>query len=128
VHDSQTASPFARVSSASLELRSMKTLQEDHLPIDMEIASALIEATPDTWKAAQLVVENRSEGSHQTLRHEISSPEGKREAVAATDRIFAASYRLLDVFKKHGRKWKKVTYRVHEKADQSWAWQSEFEY
>ena len=106
----------------------MNTLQEDQAPVHAEIVSALVEATPATWRAAVLVLENRSDDKHESIRHEIASPDGEPELVSPTDRLFAASYRLLEAFKKHGKTWRKVTYRVQHKADQSWAWQSQFEY
>ena len=67
----------------------MPTLQELEGPIERRIASALIEATPDSWQQARLEVEVSEEGGVLGMPHTILSPEGWREVVGATDEIVA---------------------------------------
>lgn len=58
----------------------------------------------------------------------ITSPEGHRDAIGATDEIYEGLYRLADCFAAHGRLWKKVTYWVGLDESSAWRFKAEFAY
>ena len=107
----------------------MATLQELERPIDGATVNALIEATPDWWKSAKLEImrTTRSPGV-EGLAHLITSPEGHREIVQATDAIFAASFRLSDLFASFDKPWKRVVFTVVQAADGHWRYTADYEY
>ena len=63
-------------------------LQMKHAPIDRNIVSELIESTPETWNAIELLVERSTEQGNEKLSVEISSPDGETDPVMPTDEIF----------------------------------------
>ncbi|KVH79432.1 hypothetical protein WJ42_06135 [Burkholderia cepacia] len=97
-------------------------------PIDLEIANALIIATPEAWRTADMIVEREQEREQERLRIEISNPEGRKELVQATDEIVSALYKLVDLFRAHGPVWKKATYSVSMADDGQWRYTVNFEY
>jgi len=104
------------------------TLQEQQLPIDRQLVSALIEATPETWSAAALHVIRADEKGNERMEVEITSPEGHKEPIGATDEIYEALYALSDCFRAHGKVWKKVTYVAEMGNDENWRYKASFEY
>jgi len=104
------------------------TLQEQQLPIDRQITSALIEATPETWNAATLQVIRGDEEGNERMEVEITSPEGHREPISATDEIYEALYALSDCFRAHGKLWKKAIYVSEMGTDGNWRYKVSFEY
>lgn len=88
----------------------MGQLQEEETPIDREIVSELIALTPDSWQQAKLEVTYLMDGAVERYAHAISSPEGRREIIEASEKLFDATYRLGTLFQRHGRHWRKVTY------------------
>lgn len=107
----------------------MATLQELEAPIDAEIVGLIVEVTPTWWKAARLEVERRAhEGSAEGLAHTMTSPEGHRDLVVATDEILDATHRLAELFRSFGRPWTRVVYDVTERPDGSWDYRATFTY
>lgn len=104
------------------------TLQEQQMPIDGQLISALIEATPETWNAAALHVARSDDGGNEKMEVEIVSPEGHKDPIGATDEIYEALYALSDCFRAHGRLWKKAIYVAQMDADQTWRYKASFEY
>lgn len=106
----------------------MTTLQQLQAPIDAEIANGLIAATPESWNAVTLELELVQSGKIESIKHAISSPEGRKELVQATEELQTASFKLLELFKKHGRVWRKAVYTVSLRKDNSWKYEAKFEY
>ena len=90
----------------------MGQLQDEETPIDREIVTELIELTPSSWQQATLEVTYSSDGTVERYAHAISSPEGRREIIDVSEKLFDATYRLGALFRRHGRHWKRVTYAV----------------
>ncbi|MDG2530399.1 hypothetical protein [Caulobacter endophyticus] len=59
-------------------------LQEAQAPIDREIALALVQATPETWDRAEVKLERRADVAVESIRIEISNPDGRRDVVSPT--------------------------------------------
>lgn len=107
----------------------MPDLQELERPIDETIVSALIEATPGWWKTAKLeIVWSPKKDGIEGFQHSITSPEGHRDIVQATDAIFAATFQLADLFRRFGKPWKKVAYSVTQTKSGDWDYSADFEY
>ncbi len=104
------------------------TLQEQQLPIDGQLISALIAATPETWNAAALQVIRGDEEGNERMEVEITSPEGHKEPISATEEIYEALYALSDCFRAYGKLWKKAIYVAEMGTDQNWLYKSSFEY
>ena len=107
----------------------MPLLQELERPIDEAIVNGLIEATPDWWRAAVLEIAwSQNENGLEGFLHTISSPEGHRDLVQTTDAIHEATFKLSDLFRQHGKQWKKVIYSIRQKEDGNWTYQADFSY
>ncbi len=107
----------------------MPTLQQQEEPIDQEIANALIEATPEWWMSAVMAIEfGAKPGGVEGYRHVISSPEGHRDLVEPTERIYGATIQLADLFRQHGRPWKSAKYTVKKHAEANWSYTVDFQY
>lgn len=107
----------------------MPTLQELERPIDEEIAGLLVEATPESWNAIELeVVWRPEEGGIEGYEHTISSPEKHRDIIAATEPLHDATFRLAQLFREHGRQWKRVKYSIRRKPSGDWGYVVKFEY
>lgn len=105
------------------------SLQELEQPIDEAIANGLIEATPEWWNAAILEIESCPQSNGvEGFRHRITSPEGQRDIVQATESIHEHTFRLADLFRQHGRPWRKVVYTVTKQAGGSWKYSADFSY
>lgn len=107
----------------------MATLQDLEGPIDAEVTTLLVAATPDWWKEAQLEVTRHNHPDGVVgLAHTISSPEGHKEIVSPTDELLDATYRLATLFETHGKTWKRVVYTIKQAPDGSWAYRVSFSY
>jgi hypothetical protein len=108
----------------------MATFEELEAPIDAAIVNALISATPDTWKIIVLDLEfiPPPEGGFESVSHTISTPEGHRELVMATDEIFEQTFKLTELFKNHAKQWAKARYTVTERDDGTWHYAAHFTY
>jgi hypothetical protein len=102
-------------------------LQQLEEPIEKRIASALIEATPGSWERARLEVEANDEAGVLRMPHTISSPDGQREIVAATEEICAATFELRELFKQHGRAWRRLVFDIMQQ-EGSWHYVAHFDY
>jgi hypothetical protein len=105
-----------------------RKLQQAETPIDQAIVNELIALTPEWWKTALLEVTHSSEAGIEKMSHIISSPEGHRDIVTASDELFQATYNLATLFKKNGSIWKKATYRASIEKDGTWTYTVDFEY
>ncbi|MEI8289078.1 MAG: hypothetical protein WCH99_06355 [Verrucomicrobiota bacterium] len=107
----------------------MPTLQELERPIDEAIVNELIEATPQWWKVAILEIEwHPQENGVEGFQHRILSPEGHNELVQASGQIHESSFRLADLFRKHGKQWLKVVYSVRQESSGEWKYSADFTY
>ena len=103
-------------------------LQEQQAPIDRRIISALIEATPETWNAAEMSVTRSDDGTNEKLAIEIASPEGHTEMVGATEEIYQAIYDLSDCFRGFGKIWKEARYVAALNGSNDWQYEASFTY
>ena len=103
-------------------------LQEEETPIDQEIVNELVELTPEWWKAAVLDVSFSDEGGVERYEHVISNPEGHKEPIDPSAELLDATYRLGQVFRRHGRHWRTAKYAIHLRQDGSWKYTVDFSY
>lgn len=106
----------------------MISLVEKQAPIDKEIADALIVATPEIWKSAEMFVERHDDGAQERMNISISSPEGHKEPISPTEEIYEGLYRLSDLFREHAAMWRTVRYVVSQKDGGDWSYSVRFEY
>lgn len=107
----------------------MSTLQEKEGPLDQAIVNSLIEATPEWWKSAVLEVDYRPrKGGIEGYAHTISSPEGHRDVIHATDEMCSLTYQLAQLFREYGRQWVKVVYKIEQLPTGAWNYAVEFSY
>lgn len=107
----------------------MKTLQEQEGPIDQAIVNSLVESTPDWWKSALLEIEqkNHSQGI-VGYTHKISSPEGHRDIVQATEELCLHTFELAELFREHGKQWTKAVFRIEQLPTSDWNYVVDFSY
>jgi hypothetical protein len=107
----------------------MPLLQELERPIDEAMVNGLVGATPEWWRAAELeIVWSPKEDGTEGFIHTISSPEGHQDLVQTTDEIHEATFKLADLFKLHGKQWKKVVYKIRQNEGGKWHYQADFSY
>ena len=82
---------------------------------------------PDTWNVILLTLQRpRSSTQVGDFEHSISSPEGL-PPVMPDNSLYEATYRLDELFQRHGAKFRRATYRVDLLPD-SWRYTADFEY
>lgn len=106
----------------------MESLVKRQAPIDFELANALIVATPESWRVAEMVVERDDDASHERMSISILSPEGYRDLVGPTEEIHAGLYKLSNLYREYGRMWSSVTYRLEQASDGNWKYSVRFTY
>ena len=107
----------------------MPTLQELERPIDEAIVDQLVQATPEWWKSAILEVTRSTKADDiEGFAHLITSPDGHRDLVQATDEIFELTLQLADLFTKFGKPWRKVVYSIRQNPEGGWRYSADFEY
>jgi hypothetical protein len=105
----------------------MPTLQDEQPPFDRAVCDAMVASTPDTWSVIVLTLERRpGVTAVGQLEHSLTSPEG-HPPVMPHDSLYEATYRLDDLFRRHGGKFDRAVYRVELLAD-SWRYTADFEY
>lgn len=103
-------------------------LMQSQMPIDRALATALIEATPESWNAALLLAERRVDGARESFRIEITSPEGLRDLVSATPEVMEHVKALSDLHVRHERPWVSVRFAVSQKPSGEWRYEADFAY
>jgi len=105
----------------------MGKLQEEQPPFDRAVCDAMVASTPDDWNIITLTIE-RPEGATNVgeLTHSISSPDHNLLTIP-DDSLYEATYRLDELFQRHGGVFRRAVYRVELLAD-SWRYTAEFEY
>src|SRR3954469_15338161 len=94
----------------------MPTLQEEQQPIDEEIMRSVLQSIPADWTAAVLALERRRESSAVgDFSHSLASGDGHRPATPH-DSLYDATFRLDELFRRHGAFLTRVTYRVEQRA------------
>ncbi|WP_446902645.1 hypothetical protein [Burkholderia sp. YIM B11467] len=104
-------------------LTDLVTLQA---PIDYEIANSLIIATPETWRAAEMVVTRTVE--HDRLEISITNPDGMKDVVLPTEEIISALWRLVGLHHGQSQIWVKAVYSVAMIEADQWRYSVSFEY
>jgi hypothetical protein len=104
-----------------------KKFPQTMTPILQRIASALIEATPDTWTAATMRVEaKRNPNGELEMPHSIWSDQHPKFAIP-TDDLFAATYELQQLCEKAKKPWSALVFRIEQVGD-DWKFTTDFEY
>jgi hypothetical protein len=105
----------------------MATLQDEQPPFDRAVCDAMVASTPDDWDVIVLTIE-RPAGATAVgeLAHSISSPDHRRP-VMPDDSLYEATYRLDELFRRHGAVFRRAVYRVELSPD-SWRYRAEFGY
>ena len=105
----------------------MGNLQEEQKPFDRAVCDAMIASTPEDWNVVVLVIE-RLPGATAVgeLTHTISSPDHNLPAMP-DDSLFDATYRLDELFQRHGAVFRRAEYRVELLPD-SWKYTADFDY
>lgn len=103
-------------------------LQAEEGPLDEEVVREAIALTPEWWRSVVIEVSFSAEDGVERYSHVITSPEGHREPVTPSDALFDLTYRLGALFKKHGRHWKTVTYRIEVPEDGPATYVANFRY
>ncbi|WP_175039603.1 hypothetical protein [Burkholderia contaminans] len=104
----------------------MTSLVTRQAPIDFEIANALIVATPETWRAANMIVTRT--GEQAALEISITNPDGMTDAVRPTNEIVSALQQLVSLHRGQSKVWVKATYSVAMIEPAQWRYSATFEY
>lgn len=97
--------------------------------MDLEVARAIIGATPEHWRSAMMHVERDEAGGQEQMSVVISSPEGYREPIRPPDELFESLGKLSNLFRAAGDAcWWSVTYDVALDASDQWKYTVRFTY
>lgn len=102
------------------------TYQQEQAEIYPQLATALIEATPEWWTHATLVLECSPTGFGNGLTHTISNSDFPNDIVVATDEVMLATRMLELSSKRHADLWKRCVFRIHQE-DENWKFSADFE-
>jgi hypothetical protein len=103
-------------------------LQKEEALLDQEIASELIELTPEWWTSIILDIEYSFEFGMEKYTHVISSSEGHKDIIEPSDKLFDATDRLGKLFQRHGKRWRRATYNLQLANDGNWKYIVTFGY
>jgi hypothetical protein len=107
----------------------MPTLQELERPIDEAIVNQLVQATPEWWNSAVLeVTRSVKPNDVEGIAHLISSPEGHRDVVQATETNIELTFQLADLFASFGKPWRSVVYSIRQNSTGGWQYTADFRY
>jgi hypothetical protein len=105
----------------------MATLQDEQPPFDRAVCDAMVASTPDTWSVIVLtLVRPKGVTAVGQLEHSLSTPEG-HPPVMPDESLYEATYRLDELFRRHGGLFCGAVYRVELLPD-SWRYAADFEY
>ena len=96
--------------------------------INQELATAMIEATPENWNAIKLEIEQENVNGNIAIKHKISSPEGHDDLIMATDEIISATSKLSFLFESNNKPWKKVECLTAQNNEGNWSIECQFTY
>jgi len=97
------------------------SIEADLSPLLSAVGRELIAATPESWTAAQLALVVRpTSGTMGAVSHVITSPEGLRDLVVATEDLMNATATLVQACKAHGRPFRELLFTVQSDAEGAW--------
>ncbi len=102
--------------------------EEEVIPINDAIVNELIALTPEWWHAIVLDVTYSIESDTEGYEHVISSPEGHREPIMPSDRLFELTYELGQLFRRYSRHWTAAKYTVQWQEGEIWNSKANFTY
>ena len=104
--------------------------QQSQLDIDKEIASAIIECTPEEYYDFELTLTYRKNysGSIGTIEHILCSLDGKDNTLTPSIDVYSATQKLNRLFFEHKIEWEQVIYHVHCDESDKWHYQVDFKY
>jgi hypothetical protein len=102
------------------------SLQDEQAQVFQQLASALIEATPEWWTHATLELVAPPDGLGNGVSHSISNSDFPQDVVVSTDEILEATRMLELASTKHSDSWKRCVFRIQQE-DDSWRFSADFE-
>jgi hypothetical protein len=105
------------------------TIDVEQTEILTAMARALISATPEQWNSALLeLTTSRPTAKTTGLSHTISSPEGHRDIVVATDELLQETSRLQILHERKGNMFVRVAFSVSKDSDGDWRFHTDWVY
>lgn len=101
-------------------------LEKERAEIYPQLASALIEATPEWWTHATLALDCPPAGFGNGLTHTISNADFPNDVVVATDEVMLATRMLELSSKRHSDSWKRCVFRVFQEGEH-WRFSADYE-
>jgi hypothetical protein len=101
-------------------------LSEEQAEIYPQLASALIEATPEWWTHATLELDCPPAGLGNGLAHSISNADFPQDVVVATDEVMLATRMLELCSKNHSDSWKRCVFKIYQEGD-NWRFVADYE-
>ncbi len=102
------------------------SLEEEQAQIYPQLASALIEATPEWWTHATLELDCNSNGMGNGLAHCIINSDFPADIVVATDELMIATRMLELCSKRYEDSWKRCIFRIRQDGD-NWRFDATYE-
>ena len=105
----------------------VENIQDQMTPILRQIATALIETTPEEWSKATLRSEASRSGGQTELAHSIWSDLHPAEVAVGTEDLFLAVRELQLVCDGAGHPWSALVVQIEQEEGQ-WRFTANFEY
>lgn len=101
-------------------------LTDEQAEIYPQIATALIEATPEWWTHATLELESPPDGLGSGLAHSISNADFPSDVVVATDEVMLATRMLELCSLRHSDSWIRCVFRIFQDGD-NWRFEANYQ-
>jgi hypothetical protein len=104
-----------------------QSLQDELSPIFERLVLALVEATPEWWKSAELILTVQAGHLGAGLAHMIQSAEYPRDIVVATDEMYIATREMELLCARHHDSWRRCVFRIAQEPSGAWKFSVAFE-
>ena len=101
--------------------------QERQSELYEQIGSELIALMPAEWNAAVLELVHDPPRYGEGVALSINSPEGRKDYLFPTDRLYEAVYRLEKLFREQSRLWTRGLFEVRRDGD-DWQFRVDYTY
>jgi hypothetical protein len=100
--------------------RCLRRIARTRRAIDDGIFVFLATVAPVGWQRIRLELEWETRQGKERLRHHLLGPDGHSKGVGCPESLFRTTGQLLDLFQKHGEKFRKTIYALERGDDQRW--------
>ena len=100
--------------------RCLRRIAMLRVSLDKGVFTFLANMAPVGWKSIRLELEWETRQGEERLRHHLVGPDGHSKGIGIPVYLFRTTGQLLDLFQKHGEKFRKTIYTLERGAGRHW--------